>query len=109
MRHIALYDPPLCCESGVCGPEVDPVLPQMAAFLHNLAQRGVTVERYNLAQQPLPFVQNPDVKKRLDSGGMESLPLLYIDGELRFSGRYPTREERAKLARSLGQTPAVTS
>lgn len=95
MKTVHLYDPPLCCSSGVCGPEVDPVLPAVAGWLKALEGRGVRVERYNLAQQPLAFVQNARVKALLDAGGTEALPALFIDGELRLQGRYPEEAERA--------------
>jgi arsenite-transporting ATPase len=27
MTHVEIFDPPMCCSSGVCGPQVDPSLP----------------------------------------------------------------------------------
>ena len=89
MRTIQIYDPAMCCSSGVCGPDIDPILPQVAAFLHQLKEHGVQVERYNLSQQPLSFVQNPQVKSLLQSEGVEALPLFFIDGELVLKGSYP--------------------
>jgi hypothetical protein len=50
MPKLEIYDPPMCCSSGVCGPSVDPVLPRFAADLDWISQRGVAVERYNLSQ-----------------------------------------------------------
>jgi len=97
MTTLQLYDPPMCCSTGVCGPDIDPVLPAVAAWLQDLQSRGVRVERYNLAQQPLAFVQNPRVKALLDSGGTEALPALFIDGELQLQARYPDAAERAAL------------
>ena len=94
MKTIQVFDPPLCCSTGVCGPEVDPALPQFAAFLSQLAGTGVRVERYNLAQQPLAFVQNSAVKALLDRAGADALPAVLLDGEIVLTGRYPTAEER---------------
>ena len=65
MKKLEVFDPPMCCSSGVCGPEVDPVLPRFAADLQWLAGQGVSVERYNLSQQPQAFVANPLVKAAL--------------------------------------------
>lgn len=111
MKTIQVYDPPMCCSSGVCGPSIDPVLPQFAGFLHQLMQRGVKVERYNLAQQPLAFVQNPIVKAFLEAQGAEKLPLIFIDGELVLQGAYPDRDQRAEWIRRLAAqvTQEVTS
>lgn len=111
MKTIQVYDPPMCCSSGVCGPSIDPVLPQFAGFLHQLKHRGVKVERYNLAQQPLAFVQNPIVKAFLETQGAEKLPLIFIDGELVLQGAYPDHGQRAEWIRRLAAqvTQEVTS
>jgi hypothetical protein len=95
MKSITVYDPPMCCSTGVCGPEVDPVLTQVSGMLAQLSKLGVKVERYNLAQQPMAFAQNPEVRALLDKDGAECLPLFYIDGQVLLKGRYPEAEERS--------------
>lgn len=96
MKTIQIYDPPMCCSTGVCGPSVDPILPQFAGFLHQLKSHGVTVERFNLAQQPLAFVQNPEVKSFLEKDGADKLPLIFIDGRLELQGAYPDHDKRVE-------------
>ena len=59
MKTIQVYDPPMCCSTGLCGTEIDPALISFAAMLTELRKQGVSVERYNLGQQPMAFVQNP--------------------------------------------------
>ena len=100
MKTLQIYDPPMCCSTGVCGPEVDPELVSFAAMLSQLASAGVRVERYNLGQQPMAFVQNAAVKDALQAEGVEVLPLIFLGGELRLKGRYPSREERPALYRA---------
>jgi len=94
MKTIQVYDPAMCCSSGVCGPDIDPILPQVAAFLHQLKEHGVAVDRFNLSQQPLAFVQNAEVKNLLQSEGTEALPLFFIDGKLALKGAYPDHDKR---------------
>lgn len=94
MKTIQVYDPPMCCSTGICGTEIDPDLVNFAAMLAQLGSQGIQIERYNLGQQPLAFVQNPAVKALLDKGGMEVLPLMFWDGEVHLKGRYPTKDER---------------
>jgi sulfur carrier protein ThiS len=53
----------------------------------------VSVERFNLSQQPMAFAENPTVKAFLERSGAESLPLILLDGEFVLSGRYPTRQD----------------
>ncbi len=89
MRAIQIYDPAMCCSTGVCGPDVDPVLPQVAGFLRRLESLGVRVERFGLNQQPMAFVQNPVVKAALQGEGPDALPMFFIDGALALKGEYP--------------------
>lgn len=93
VKTIQIYDPPMCCSTGVCGPDIDPVLPRIAGWLQQLREQGTRVERYNLAQEPLAFIQNADVKYLLDTGGTEALPAVFVDGVLRLKGRYPDAAE----------------
>ncbi|MFI5337938.1 MAG: arsenite efflux transporter metallochaperone ArsD, partial [Opitutales bacterium] len=85
--------------TGVCGPEVDPVLVRFAADLKWLQERGVTVARYNLSQNPAAFVENATVKAALSARGEPALPLVLVDGKTLVSGSYPTR---AELAAAVG-------
>jgi hypothetical protein len=96
MKTIQIFDPAMCCNTGVCGPKVDPILPQVAGFLSQLKERGVLVERFNLAQQPMAFAQNLAVRALLNDEGLEALPLFYIDGVLALKGRYPDHDLRAE-------------
>lgn len=99
MKSIHVYDPAMCCSTGICGPEVDPDLVNFAGMLAQLKQHGIAIERYNLAQQPLAYAQNAAVKTLLQIGGEKVLPLIFWDGELKLKGRYPTREERSEWIR----------
>ena len=65
MKKVEVFDPPMCCSTGVCGPSVDPALARFAADLHWLANQRIAVERYNLAQQPQAFAANEVVKAAL--------------------------------------------
>jgi len=59
MQKIQVFDPPMCCSTGVCGLEVDPALVRFAADLEWLKESGVDVERFNLSQEPAAFVGKP--------------------------------------------------
>lgn len=98
MTTLEIFDPPMCCSTGVCGPDLDPRLPQFAADLAWLASRGVRLVRYNLAHEPAAFVANPHVKHLLDRWGPSCLPLVLREDTIAARGRYPTRRELAKLA-----------
>jgi arsenite methyltransferase len=97
MIKIEVFDPAMCCSTGVCGPSVDPVLPRFAADLEWLKSKGVQVERYNLAQEVGAFTGNPIVKTTLNSQGTKCLPLVLVDGEIVLQATYPTRKTLAGL------------
>ena len=98
MNKVEVFDPPMCCSTAVCGPTVDPALARFSADLHWLANQRVAVERYNLAQQPQAFAASEVVKTALKQHGNECLPLILLNGSIVSEGRYPTREDLARLA-----------
>src|SRR5512144_1061298 len=98
MKIIQVFDPALCCSTGVCGVDVDQALVSFAADVDWAKQNGARIERFNLAQQPLAFVGNATVKAFLERSGQEALPLILVDGEVALAGRYPNRTELARWA-----------
>jgi hypothetical protein len=93
LNTLRIYDPPMCCSSGVCGPNVNSALVEFAGTLKTLAKHGIAVERWNLAQQPQAFTENSQVKEQLTKLGKDSLPLIFVNDELKITGHYPKAEE----------------
>lgn len=104
MKTIQVYDRPMCCSTGVCGVNVDPVLPRFASDLEWLKSLGHQVDRYNLAHQPGAFTRNAQVHQLLATRGTDCLPMVLVDGQVMSSGEYPSREQ---LANWLDATPAA--
>lgn len=98
LSPIYVFDPPMCCASGVCGPAVDPDLTRFAADLDWLAAQGVVVDRFNLAQQPQAFVNNNLVRAALEQDGEACLPLVLAGNHVVSHGVYPSREALAQAA-----------
>ena len=92
MARIEVFDPPMCCSSGVCGPSVDQRLIDFQSALSALREQGVEVRRYNLGHQPEPFLRRPQIVEAMGPNG-EQLPIVVVDGVIQSKGRYPTREE----------------
>jgi len=105
MMMLQVFDRPMCCSTGVCGPKVDPVLPRFTADLEWLKAHGIVVERYNLAQQPATFMQYDDVKAALLNENVGCLPLFRVNREIVFKGKYPSR---SMLARWCGVSATTT-
>lgn len=88
----------MCCSTGICGPSVDPQLVRFAADLAWLKSQGVSVERFNLSQQPAAFAADAEVKAALETKGEAGLPLVKVNGEVKSSGELPSREKLSAWA-----------
>lgn len=92
-----IYDPAMCCSTGVCGPSVDKNLLRMATTVSSLNKKGVKIERHNLSDNPQAYIDNREVNKLLNERGVDVLPITIVDGEVVKTGEYPTDEEIVKL------------
>lgn len=92
MRKLEIYEPPLCCPTGVCGPAPDPVLIELQESILRWKKAGIVVERMAINQVPQRFMENKAVVDLLTREGQEVLPISLLDGELICKGRYPTDE-----------------
>ena len=84
MKKVQVFDPALCCSSGVCGTDVDQALVTFSADVDWARQNGLQIERFNLAQQPMAFADNAAVKGLLERSGEAALPITLVDGEVAF-------------------------
>jgi arsenite methyltransferase len=107
MKTLEVFDRPLCCSSGVCGPGVDPALVHFAADLAWLQEQGIEVRRYNLAFEPAAFTKYDDVKEALRVGQVDCLPLVRFDGRIVSKRGYPSRELLAGWTGIEMATPPV--
>jgi len=105
MMKIDVYDPALCCSTGVCGTEVDQDLVDFSGLVRWAQGQGASIERHNLAQQPQDFAGNPVVAELLQAKGSAALPVTLVDGAPTMTGRYPSRQELASMA---GLPPMVS-
>lgn len=102
-QKLEVYDPPMCCPSGVCGPFVDPALMQFTADIEWLQRQGIAVERYNLSQQPDAFASNKILQESMETDGTDCLPMILANGTIVAKGRYPEREDLARFAGLRGE------
>lgn len=102
-KELEVFDPPMCCSSGVCGTKVNTDLLRFAGDLEFLKQNGVSVKRYNLSSEPAAFVQDATVKQTLTAEGNDCLPLVLIDGAIVSKGRYPARAELLKATELVAE------
>ena len=93
MKTMKIFEPAMCCPTGLCGVGVDPELLRISTVLNTLKQSGVEVERYNLTSAPQVFVQSKPVTEFLQKFGPDKLPVVLVDDFIVIAGRYPTNDE----------------
>ena len=93
MKKIRIYDPAMCCSTGVCGVSVDPELLRMSSLVEKLDKKGIDIKRFNLNSAPQEFIENKKVNEILNQKGEDVLPLTIVDDEIIKSGAYPSNEE----------------
>ena len=94
MATLKVFDPPMCCSTGVCGVDVDTRLTQLVADLNYLKEQGVTVQRFNLRDDVTAFTQHPEVIAEMGAEN-ERLPIFMVDGKIVSKQLYPSRDQLA--------------
>lgn len=93
MSKMVIFDPAMCCSTGLCGVSVDPELLRISTVINKLKSFGIIVERYNPNSTPQAFLLNPTINQIINKNGIESLPITIINGNIVKSGSYLTNEE----------------
>jgi len=93
---VDVFEPAMCCSTGICGTEVDEALLRFAADVDWFKAQGGEIERHNLSQQPMEFVDHPVARAFMERSGEQGLPLILLNDEIVLAGRYPTRSELAR-------------
>jgi arsenite methyltransferase len=106
MPSVHVYEPALCCNTGVCGPDVDQALVDFTADLNHLADRGADISRHNLANDPSAFATDDTVRTFIQVAGSDGLPLTTVDGVTVMTGAYPSRAQLLRFA-GLSEEPVV--
>lgn len=96
MKNIEIFDPAMCCPTGVCGPSIDPELLRIATVINSLKEKGVFIQRHGLSSEPQDFIANKVISEILQKEGAEVLPVTLVDGEIVKTREYPANEELSK-------------
>jgi len=107
MSTVQVFDKAMCCSTGVCGPQVDPILPRFASDLEWLKSQGHEVERFNLAQDPAQFASNVSVQQMLANEGVDCLPLVFVDDHIVSRSEYPSRDNLAMWTGTVQKKTAL--
>ncbi|MDA8065129.1 MAG: arsenite efflux transporter metallochaperone ArsD [Thermaerobacter sp.] len=91
--QVWIFDPELCCSSGVCGPAPDPSLLTVLATVERLRAEGAAVARFQLSRQPDAFLAHPEVQRLIRERGVAALPIVVVNGRVVATGAYPTYDQ----------------
>ncbi len=91
--RVEIFDPPMCCPTGMCGPTVDQTLLDVNEMILTLKAEGVSVERYQMTSHPTAFLNNADVMRLVREQQMAALPITAVGGKVIKIGAYPTLDE----------------
>ena len=96
MKKIEIFDPAMCCPTGLCGTNIRTELMRIAVVIETLKKQGITVTRHNLRDEPQVYVTNQVVNDYLQKYGAEALPITLVDGEVAVSKTYPTTRQMSE-------------
>ncbi len=95
MKKIEIFEPAMCCSTGLCGPSIDPELLRVSSVVSSLAEQGVDIKRFNLSSNPQEFVTNNLINECLAKDGVDVLPVTLVEGEIVKTKAYPSDIELA--------------
>jgi hypothetical protein len=103
--RVEIFEPPMCCSTGLCGPTIDPVLLDVSEMVLKLSGQGVVVRRYVMNQQPQAFLNNPAVYRLVQERQLTALPITAVNGRIIKVGAYPTLVEVQAALNGDGTSP----
>lgn len=86
---VEIFDPPMCCPTGICGPTIDQELLDVNEMVKDIKDAGYQVERYQMTSHPAKFTGNPEVMALIRKKQMEALPIILLRGKIFAEGYYP--------------------
>ena len=90
---VEMFDPPMCCPTGLCGPALDQTLLDVNDMVIQLQRENLRVERYQMTSNPNAFLGNAEVMKLVREKQMEALPIVAVRGKILKTGAYPSLGE----------------
>lgn len=99
---VEIFDPPMCCPTGLCGPTIDQQLLDVSEMVMKLQSIGLHVERYQMTTHPGKFTGNPEVMQLIREKQMAALPITLVRGKITADGYYPKATDiQNSLKRSM--------
>lgn len=97
MKAVRIYEPVMCCNTGVSGVGIDSELMRMSKLMKIFLKEGMDVKRLDLSKTPQEFMKNTEVMGLIQEKKTDILPITVVEDKVVLMGRYPTNEEFAKF------------
>ena len=95
-KIIRIYDPALCCPTGLCGVNIDPELMRIAVVIESLKKKGLVIERFNLRDNPNIYVEHKQINDYLMKESADVLPITTLDNKVVLTKKYPSNAQIAE-------------
>jgi hypothetical protein len=105
---VEIFDPPLCCPTGLCGPVLDTTLVDLGEAINALQADGRTVVRHMMTADPQAFMRNGEVYQLIRERQLAVLPITVVRGRIVKTDAYATLDEmRVALESGLVRASAT--
>ncbi|EPH11268.1 arsenite efflux transporter metallochaperone ArsD [Myroides odoratimimus] len=92
-NEVKIYDPALCCPTGLCGVNIDPELMRIAVVIENLKKKGILIERFNLRDNPQVYVDTKVVNDFIQKESIDNFPITTLNGVIVLTKSYPSNKQ----------------
>ena len=90
---VEIFEPPMCCPTGLCGPVQDQTLLDLLETVRSLESSGVKIARYQPNTNPTAFTNHAEVMAAVRARSTAALPITVVNGRVVKSGAYASLEE----------------
>ena len=90
---VEIFEPPMCCPTGLCGPVQDQTLLDLLETVRSLESNGVKVARYQPGANSSAFMSNAEVMAAVRASNTAALPITVVNGRVVKSGAYASLQE----------------
>jgi hypothetical protein len=101
--EVEIFDPPMCCPTGMCSPTIDQTLLDTNEMVMALQTEQISVARYQMTSHPNAFLSNTGVMQLVRAQQMAALPITVVRGKIIKTGAYPTLPEIKSALNGVAQ------
>ncbi len=104
-KELIIFEGPMCCSTGLCGPSPDKELIDINEALKKLAEeyKGLKITRASMSFNPQLFLQTKEIRDLVKENGPGILPITMFNGMVVKKQKYLKYAELKKLLDAQGE------